>query len=159
VTDATEGTSRPTTPGNDRGTGRIVAGVDGSPPSVAALDWAARQAELTGAELEVLMTWDWPTSYGWTLPLPEDYDPAGDVHRVLDEVVAAVRADHPQVKISTLVAHGHPAVLLTEASEGADLLVVGSRGHGEFVGMLIGSVSEHCATHAHCPVLIHRDNG
>ena len=51
---------------------------------------------------------------------------------------------------------GHPAPILVEASKGADLLVVGSRGHGEFVGMLIGSVSEYCATNAHCPVLVHR---
>ena len=54
---------------------------------------------------------------------------------------------------------GHPAPLLVEASKGADLLVVGSRGHGEFVGMLIGSVSEYCATNARCPVLIHRAVG
>jgi nucleotide-binding universal stress UspA family protein len=51
---------------------------------------------------------------------------------------------------------GHPAPILVEASKGADLLVVGSRGHGEFVGMLLGSVSEHCAMNAHCPVLVHR---
>ena len=53
----------------------------------------------------------------------------------------------------------HPAPVLVEASKGADLLVVGSRGHGEFVGMLIGSVSEYCVTNAHCPVLVHRDPG
>ena len=52
--------------------------------------------------------------------------------------------------------NGHPAPVLVEASKGADLLVVGSRGHGEFVGMLIGSVSEYCVTNAHCPVLVHR---
>jgi nucleotide-binding universal stress UspA family protein len=54
------------------------------------------------------------------------------------------------------VIDGHPAPVLVEASKGAELLVVGSRGHGEFVGMLIGSVSEYCAAHAHCPVLVHR---
>jgi len=51
---------------------------------------------------------------------------------------------------------GHPAPVLVEASKGADLLVIGCRGHGEFAGMLIGSVSEFCATNAHCPVLVHR---
>jgi len=54
------------------------------------------------------------------------------------------------------VIDGHPAPVLVEASKGAELLVVGSRGHGEFVGMLIGSVSEYCAAHALCPVLVHR---
>jgi nucleotide-binding universal stress UspA family protein len=54
------------------------------------------------------------------------------------------------------VVEGHPAPVLVEASKAADLLVVGNRGHGEFVGMVIGSVSEHCAANAHCPVLVHR---
>jgi nucleotide-binding universal stress UspA family protein len=57
------------------------------------------------------------------------------------------------------VIEGHPAPALIEASRGADLFVLGSRGHGEFVGMLLGSVSEHCVTHAHCPVLVLRDQG
>jgi nucleotide-binding universal stress UspA family protein len=61
--------------------------------------------------------------------------------------------------METLVVQGHPAPALVEASKGADLLVVGSRGHGEFVGMLIGSVSEYCTTNAHCPVLVHRPPG
>ena len=60
------------------------------------------------------------------------------------------------MNIDPRVVSGHPAPILVEASKGADLLVVGSRGHGEFVGMLIGSVSEYCATNAHCPVLVHR---
>jgi len=157
VIDVAGTTNHETNIGHGGTAGRIVAGVDGSPPSLAALEWAARQAELMGAHLEVLMTWDWPTSYGWALPLPDDYDPAADVHRILDEAVADVRSAHPQLEISTRVGHGHPAVLLVEASKGADLLVVGSRGHGEFVGMLLGSVSEHCAANAHCPVLVHRD--
>jgi nucleotide-binding universal stress UspA family protein len=54
------------------------------------------------------------------------------------------------------VVRGHPEPILVEASKGADLLVLGSRGHGEFVGMVIGSVSEYCAARAHCPVLVHR---
>ena len=52
--------------------------------------------------------------------------------------------------------NGHPATVLVDATKGADLLVIGSRGHGEFVGMLLGSVSEFCTTNAHCPVLVHR---
>ena len=70
--------------------------------------------------------------------------------------VASVRATYPDLSIDPRVVSGHPAPILVEASKGADLLVVGSRGHGEFVGMLIGSVSEYCAANAHCPVVVHR---
>jgi nucleotide-binding universal stress UspA family protein len=137
--------------------GRIVVGVDGSDSSVQALDWAARQAELTGDVLEVITTWEWPGSYGWAAPLPEDWDPQADMTKVLDEILGQLRQAHPDVTVRLRVVEGHPAPVLIEASRGADLLVVGSRGHGEFAGMLLGSVSEHCVSHAHCPVLVARD--
>jgi nucleotide-binding universal stress UspA family protein len=137
-------------------TGRIVVGIDGSPSSLDALAWAARQADLTGSTLEIVMTWEWPSSLGWAVPIPDNFDPEEDVRKALETVVAAVHAEHPHVSIDPRVVNGHPAPILVEASKGADLLVVGSRGHGEFVGMLIGSVSEYCATNAHCPVLVHR---
>jgi len=140
------------------GTGhRILVGVDGSPASVDAVEWAAHQAELTGADLEALMTWEWPESYGWSLPVPSEYDPAGDSENLLNHILEPVRKDHPTVTIQPNILEGHPAPLLVEASKGADMLVVGSRGHGEFAGMLLGSVSEHCVTNAHCPVLVFRD--
>jgi nucleotide-binding universal stress UspA family protein len=137
---------------------RIVVGVDGSGSSVRALNWAAQQAELTGAQLEVITTWEWPMSYGWAAPYVPDWDPSADARKVLTEAVELVRQAHPGVTVDTNVAEGHPAPALVEASRGADLLVLGSRGHGEFVGMLLGSVSEHCVTNAHCPVLVVRDN-
>jgi nucleotide-binding universal stress UspA family protein len=135
---------------------RIVVGTDGSPSSIAALEWAANQAELTGAALEVIMTWEWPTSYGWSMA-PDNYAPAKDCEKTLAEVLGPIRTRHPSLSINEAVLQGHPAPLLIKASRGADLLVVGSRGHGEFAGMLLGSVSEHCATNAHCPVLVLRD--
>ena len=138
------------------GGGRIVVGVDGSPPSLDALSWAARQAELTGAGLEVVMCWEWPSSLGWAVPVPDDFDPEGDIRRTLDTALTPVRAAHPGVALEGRVVEGHPAPVLVEASKDADLLVVGSRGHGGFVGMVIGSVSEHCALHARCPVLVYR---
>ena len=141
------------------GTGHIVVGIDGSPPSLDALSWAARQAATTSASLEVVTTWEWPSSYGWAVPVPEDFDPERDVRQTLETTVAPVRAAHPDVQITTRVVSGHPAPVLVDASKGAELLVVGSRGHGEFAGMVIGSVSEHCAAHAHCPVLVHRAQG
>jgi nucleotide-binding universal stress UspA family protein len=131
-------------------------GIDGSPTSVAALQWAVRQAELTGTSLEAVTTWEWPTNYGWAFPFPTEYDPAEDARRMLTRIVEPIRSGHPDVPVDVTVVEGHPAPVLVEASRGADLLVVGSRGHGEFAGMLLGSVSEHCATNAHCPVLILR---
>ena len=138
-----------------KGGHRIVVGVDGSPSSIAATEWAADQAELTGASLEVIMTWEWPYGFGLS-PIPSNWDPAHDSETVLDEALKPVREAHPSVTIQTSVLEGHPAPALVQASEGADLLVVGSRGHGEFAGMLLGSVSEHCVSNAHCPVLVLR---
>lgn len=137
-------------------TTRIVVGVDGSPASLEALAWAATQAELTGSTLEAVTTWEWPTGYGWTLPLPEDFDPAGDAGRVLDKALAPVHQEHPPVDVVRRVEEGHPAEVLVEGSDGAQLLVVGSRGHGAFAGMLLGSVSAYCVAHARCPVLVYR---
>jgi nucleotide-binding universal stress UspA family protein len=144
------------TSASQSGGGRIVAGFDGSPSSLDALTWAVRQAERTSASLEVVMCWDWPSSYGWAVPVPEDFDPEDDIRATLETALAPLRTAQTGVVIDGRVVRGHPAPILVEASKGADLLVVGSRGHGEFVGMVIGSVSEHCASHAHCPVLVHR---
>ena len=140
------------------GTGnRIVVGIDGSEASRAALGWAAGQADRTGAVLEVVTTWSWPTTYGWAVPYPTGFDPVESAQKVLDESVSGLKDAHPGLEILTRVVEGHPSPVLIEASKGASLLVVGSRGHGEFAGMLLGSVSEHCATHAQCPVLIYRE--
>jgi nucleotide-binding universal stress UspA family protein len=148
--------SEPSTNDQDETTRRIVVGVDGSPSSIAALEWAGNQAELTGATLEALLAWEWLTGYGWS-PIPSDFEPEHAHETALSELLQPIRKAHPAMPIQTAVIEGHPAPLLTKASQGADLLVVGSRGHGEFVGMLLGSVSEHCATHAHCPVVVMRD--
>jgi nucleotide-binding universal stress UspA family protein len=136
---------------------RIVVGVDGSPSSVTALEWAARQAEMTGAWLQAVTTWEWPNATGWASPLPSDYDPAADARHVVDQSLEQVQPKHPDVDVRISVVEGHPAPVLVEVSRDADLLVVGCRGHGAFAGMLLGSVSEHCATNAHCPVLVMRD--
>src|ERR1700679_2615651 len=140
-------------------TGKIVVGFDGADSSLHALAWAARQAVLTDSTLEVVMTWEWPSSYGWAVPIPDDFDPELDTRKALDTAIAAALSEHPGLKVEGRLVNGHPAPVLVEASKGADLLVVGSRGHGEFVGMLVGSVSEYCVTNAHCPVLVHRVPG
>lgn len=141
----------------DTGSTKLVVGVDGSASSLAALHWAAHQAELTGAVVVVVTAWEWPMTYGAPFVLTGEYNPAVEAQRVLEGAIATARADHPKVEFREVVVEGHPAPKLVEASHGADLLIVGSRGHGEFTGMLLGSVSEHCVTNAACPVLVFRD--
>ncbi|MEV6940785.1 universal stress protein [Streptomyces sp. NPDC051172] len=133
----------------------IVVGVDGSEASRAALRWAARQAGLTGAELRPVQAWRLPPTYG----MPTDYSDVDfekqareNLRRTLDETLG----EHPGVPVAPQVVEGHPAAVLTEAARNADLLVVGSHGHGAFAGMLLGSVSHHCVHHATCPVTVVR---
>lgn len=135
---------------------RIVVGVDGSNSSSAALEWAGRQAELTGSVLELVTAWEWPTTYGAPFTFTPEWNPAADAEQVIESAVKEVHEAHRDIEIRTTVQEGHPAPVLVKASQGADLLVVGCRGHGEFVGMLLGSVSEHCVTNAKCPVLVLR---
>ncbi len=144
------------TPDMQPGGGGIVAGVDGSPTSLEALAWAVRQAELTGSMLHIVMTWEWPPTYAWAVPIPDDWDPEEEMHKSLSAIAAEVRTEHPELVFDASLVEGHPVPNLIEASKGADLLVVGCRGHSEFVGMLLGSVSENCAMNAHCPVLVYR---
>ncbi|MFI1564804.1 universal stress protein [Streptomyces sp. NPDC020490] len=133
----------------------IVVGVDGSESSRAALRWAARQAELTGAELRPVQAWRLPPALG----MPAGYGEADFEEQARDSLrltVEEVLGEHPGVPVTPQVVEGHPAAVLTEAAEHAGLLVVGSHGHGAFAGMLLGSVSQHCVQHAACPVLVVR---
>ncbi len=133
----------------------IVVGVDGSPTSVAALEWAARQAEYTGCSLAAVATWEWPSGFGYSA-IPSDYRPADDLEKVLEPIVSDLKKKHPSVAVNVEIIEGHPAPTLVDESRGASLLVVGSRGLGAFAGMLIGSTSKHCVTSAQCPVVVVR---
>jgi nucleotide-binding universal stress UspA family protein len=133
--------------------GRIVVGIDGSLPSEAALRWAVRQARLTGAHVDAVITWEWPLAYG-VAPETFDEDFAGTAAEVLGTSVQNVVSAEDAGRVSRLVLRGHPAGALLDSSEGAALLVVGSRGHGGFSGMLLGSVSQHVVAHATCPVVV-----
>ena len=132
--------------------GRIVVGVDGSAASADALRWAARQARLTGATLEAVTAWSYPTTYGF--PVIANVDWEHEASTALDQAVEAALGKDADV--TRRVVEGHAAQVLAEAAQGADLLVVGSRGHGGFTGLLLGSVGEHAATHAPCPVVVVR---
>jgi nucleotide-binding universal stress UspA family protein len=141
------------------GTDRIVVGVDGSPGSKTALTWAMNQARLTGATIQAVTAWEDParygTAYGWTAAAFEGNTFAAAVAKDLDATVAEVtaQAEHP-VTVLTQIVEGHPAETLRQAAAGAQLLVVGSRGHGTFAGIVLGSVSQHCVQHAPCPVVV-----
>jgi len=148
--------TRPRAAAADAGTSRIVVGVDGSPLSVEALQWAVTQAQLTASVLEVVMAWEWPPAIAWSVPLPDDWDPEAEAQRSLESIVGSARLANPDLKMDVRLAEGNPTPVLVEASDGADLLVVGSRGSGGFKGMLLGSVGEHCAAKARCPVLVYR---
>jgi nucleotide-binding universal stress UspA family protein len=139
---------------------RIVVGVDGSPSSRAALRWAVRQAKLTGGTVDAVIAWQLPTvitSTGWTpVYAVEEGDFAQDARKHIDAVIADVVEPADSTLVHTQVVKGHPALVLLGAAAGADLLVIGSRGHGGFADALLGSVGLHCVHHAHCPVLIMR---
>jgi nucleotide-binding universal stress UspA family protein len=143
------------TQGNDDR--RIVVGVDGSPSSTAALRWAIGQAKLTGCAVDAVTAWHIPAGYGFAPIVDDGVDWAGDAGKVLFDTLNEVAGEDPDVIIRPIVEEGPAAEVLVRAARGADLLVVGCRGHGGFARTLLGSVSQQCAHHAHCPVLIMRD--
>jgi nucleotide-binding universal stress UspA family protein len=146
--------------GSTEKSSRIVVGVDGSSSSRAALRWAVRQAVLTGGMVDAVMAWHVPTTlqgYAWA---PVYVDEAADLYEDARKALDAVISDEIELAdrhlVTGRVVNGHPAEVLLDAATGADLLVVGSRGHGTFADALLGSVGQYCVHHAHCPVLIMR---
>jgi nucleotide-binding universal stress UspA family protein len=136
---------------------RIVVGVDGSPSALEALRLAVREAQLSRARIDAVIAWHYPTAPGglaWA-PVMDSTDYSELAAKLLAESLAAVNPP-PGVVIRECVREGNPAQVLLEAADGAELLVVGSRGHGGFAGALLGSVSMHCVHHARCPVLVVR---
>jgi nucleotide-binding universal stress UspA family protein len=139
---------------------RIVAGVDGSPSSLAALRWAVQQAGLTGATVDAVIAWHYPVLAVPVGPAPAAMLDTADFEKAADEALTdAIRAaveSSSDVRVRAQVKEGNAAQVLLDAAQGADLLVVGSRGHGGFAEALLGSVSQHCVHHAPCAVVIVR---
>lgn len=154
---ATSLTSSPTG-ASAAGGGRIVVGVDGSEPSIEALRWAARQATLTGASLEAVMAWEMPGGFGWGgLPgLPEDVDMEQPAAQALAEAVQKALPTERAAAVNQVVVMGNAAGAVLDRGEGAELIVVGVRGHGTFRATLLGSVSHTVTLHASCPVVVVR---
>ena len=138
--------------------GRIVVGVDGSPHGTAAVRWALTQAVATGSDLDAVACWEWPATAGGFAPVA-DLDLSGPTRATADASVAEALADTPGadgVTVRTTVSEGYAPRILMGIAADADLLVVGSRGHGELRGLVLGSVGLHCASHARCPVVVVR---
>jgi nucleotide-binding universal stress UspA family protein len=137
----------------------VVVGVDHSPGAKAALLFAAEEARLRGATLRAVHAWQY--GYIGYTGLEGRIPPAGaDIEELRASAVAALESSvrealpDADVEITLQAIQGTPASVLVEESRDADLLVVGSRGHGGFVGLLLGSVGQQCAHHAECPVVI-----
>ena len=145
---------------NDPGQQVVVAGVDGSPESIAALRWASRYAAATGATVRAVRAWHYPSAVGpasvGVAPNPVTSEVEAHIEAELTGDLAQVYPDPAADQLEIRVECGHPAEVLIAESKEADLLVVGHRGHGAFTGMLLGSVSIHCVTHAFCPVVVIR---
>jgi nucleotide-binding universal stress UspA family protein len=129
----------------------VVVGVDGSEPSQQALRWAARIADASGAHVDAVAVWHYSIPFGWAMPA---WDPRADMGKILNATVDAAFGPRHPADMNQIVCEGNPVNVLLEHSAGALMLVVGSRGHGGFAGMLLGSVSAALAEHATCPVLV-----
>ncbi|WP_086723592.1 universal stress protein [Streptomyces carpinensis] len=137
---------------------RVVVGVDGSPSSYAALRWAAGYARLVGGVMEAIHAWDTQSVIGWTGPaIDPEFDLWQARERFTEELRNVIAYGHP-VRLEEHLAEGDPSEVLIRASEGAELLVVGGRGRGGFARAMLGSVSQRCAQHAACPVVVVRQD-
>ncbi|MDQ0664092.1 nucleotide-binding universal stress UspA family protein [Arthrobacter ulcerisalmonis] len=140
--------------------GAIVAGYDGSDEAAAAVRWASRHARATNCPLHVVHCSMWPLLTRHLGPVP-GVSGSGleqSAQSVLEEGVSHAAAEVPGLEIRSTLLHGLPAQLLAEFSAGERLLVVGSRGLGGFLGLLVGSVSLELAATAACPVAVIRDD-
>jgi nucleotide-binding universal stress UspA family protein len=131
---------------------KIVVGIDGSEHSNRALAWAATEAKLRGSTLVLVHAWHFPPA----MPDPLDggfahIDFEGAAKEVIDEAKSTL---DPDLLVETEIANESAGRALITASDGADLVVVGARGLGGFKGLLLGSVSQQVAHHAHGPIVI-----
>jgi nucleotide-binding universal stress UspA family protein len=139
-----------------QGAHRIIVGTDGSENSLSALRWALREGDLRKATVDVVHVWDYPPLLDpmalGTMPTNAELEASAE--RVLREVMRRVDADRGAAVVNQIVTRGPAAQSLLSAARGADLLVVGRRGRGGFLGVLLGSVATQVVNHAQCPVVV-----
>lgn len=141
----------------EQGVPKVIVGVDGSESSIEALRLAARIAPALGAHIEALACWDFPSIYAGYVPLGLDAFEQSMAKTLTQSLEKAFGEETPAI-LSASLARGPAASALIKASHGAAMLILGRRGHGGFRGLLLGSVSAACVSHAACPVLVvHED--
>ncbi|MBA2948807.1 universal stress protein [Streptomyces sp. PSKA28] len=129
----------------------VVVGVDGSSSSLAAVEEAAREAQRRRAELRVVHAFSWPVR-----PMYAPLDPS-PLNRLVNEAAQRARSVAPEVEVSEAMVTGDAVAVLEAESRAADLVVVGPRGMGGFIGMLLGSTAVSLAAHSQCPVMVVRE--
>lgn len=137
----------------------IVVGVDGSEHSLDALRWAAEEARLRDCILKVVASFSTPImSTGYEVATPDPSDLAAASTTMLGAAIDTVRDSGALdgLDVVTEALEGHAGEQLISLSEHADLLVVGARGHGGFLGLLMGSVTTYVVNHSRCPVVVVR---
>ena len=134
---------------------KILVGIDGSDNSLRALRWALAEARMRGDAVELVHSWHFPYVADPTgmVPYPGTaLEECGQA--IVADALKAVATEAEGIAISTRIEQGAGASPLIEASRGADLLVIGRRGHGGFLTLVMGSVAQQVAAHAHCPVVV-----
>jgi nucleotide-binding universal stress UspA family protein len=136
--------------------GIIVVGVDGSEHGEAALRFAAEEAALRSARLRVVCAWEVPTTAGMSVGLIPGLLESlrEEAEAIVQSAIARVEELRPSVSCEPRVVEGHAGSVLLDEARGTTLLVVGSRGRGDFTGLLLGSVSHQVLHHAPCPVVV-----
>ncbi|MGI5157401.1 universal stress protein [Microbispora sp. CA-102843] len=134
----------------------VIVGTDGSRAAAAAVEWAAGDAARKGLPLRIVHAVDrLPYEIArYPIPIEDQLDRAG--RRILEEAEQAVRETHPAVRVATVMIEGDPSRALRQEAGNAAEIVIGSRGHGGFAGMLLGSVSMHVAGQVDVPVVVVR---
>jgi nucleotide-binding universal stress UspA family protein len=134
--------------------GFVVVGVDGSESSLAALRVAAEEAAARNAKLHIVVAWHVPLAV-YTDGLPPPPEVSTDMQDAAQDIAKEAEAKVPaDIEYELRLREGQPQDVLVEESEGAEVLVVGSRGLGTFSRLVLGSVSEHVSHHATCPVVV-----
>ncbi len=135
----------------------IVVGIDGSSGSIEALRWAAAEAKLRNAPLRAVLAWEYPYAYGglsgvYVVPTEQiEKDSAATLETIIAQAIPDATAANA---VERIIVPGHPSSQLIDQSKDAGLLVVGARGHGGFMGLLVGSTSDQVVKHAECPVVV-----
>ncbi|MFZ9289707.1 MAG: universal stress protein [Ilumatobacteraceae bacterium] len=135
---------------------RIVVGTDGSANSLSAIRWALREAALRKVSVDVIHAWHFtPMIDPMGIPMvPPTAEMQSSAKVMLDNVMKQVEADRAGVQVNEIVTQGSPVSALLQAARDAEMVVVGRRGHGGFVGLLLGSVATQIVHHAPCAVVV-----